>query len=118
MPINFALKELKDWKPGENGVIFNDDVDFAFSQYCRYPEAKHAFVYMNSFSLFEKEKENLLNIKRMLNYKITPLPDYYEFWVNQMKPSDRLVTSAKINGLENIEWLQCGRKYWIGRLKN
>ena len=53
----------------------------------------------------------------MLKYEKTPLPDYYEEWIEQMQPADRLITSEKINGLENIEWLQCGQKRWIGRKK-
>ena len=53
----------------------------------------------------------------MIKDKKIPLPDYYEEWVEQMRPQDRLITSEKINGLDNIEWLQCGRKLWIGRLK-
>ena len=53
----------------------------------------------------------------MLKNKHNPIPDYYEDWVEQMTPQDRLLASQKINGLENIQWLQCGRKMWIGKLK-
>ena len=68
--------------------------------------------------MFENERENILNINRMIKKKEIPLPDFYENWVEQMTPKDRLIASKKINGLENIEWLQCGRVLWVGRLKN
>ncbi len=117
MPIDFSMKELKNWAPEPGGIIYNDDIDFAFSQYYYNPDANYSYIYLNSFSLFKNEKSNLLDIKRMLKYEKTPLPDYYEEWVEQMQPADRLITSEKINGLENIEWLQCGQKRWIGRKK-
>ena len=117
MPINFSLKELDGWKPEPGGVIFNDNIDFAISQYYSKPDANYSFSYLNNFSLFEKERENILNIKRMINNKKIPLPDFYEEWVEQMSHKDRLIASKRINGLENIEWLKCGRKLWLGRLK-
>ncbi len=117
MPIDFSMNELKDWAPEPGGIIYNDDAEFAISQYYFNPDANYSYIYFNSFSLFKWEKANILNIKRMLNNKVMPLPDYYEDWVEQMKPADRLITSVKIKGLEKIEWLQCGRKRWIGRKK-
>ena len=116
-PIDFSLKELREWAPGYGGIIYNDNVDFAFSQFYENPDANYSFIFFNTFSMFEKEKENLLNIKRFIEKDETPLPEYYEDWVEQMKPIDRLITTKRINGLENIDWLQCGRKLWIGRLK-
>ncbi len=118
MPIDFNRTELVDWVPESGGIFFNDNVDFVFSQYYWNPNVKYSYFYPNSFLISEKEKENILNIKRMIDNKETPLPDYYREWVDQMRPIDRLITSKKINGLEKIEWLQCGRKIWIGRLKN
>ena len=118
MPVDFSLKELKEWAPEPGGIIYNDNLDFAVSQYYSKPNAEYSYVYLNNFSLFEKERENILNIKRMLRNNQTPLPDFYENWVEQMTPKDRLIASKKINGLENIEWLQCGRVLWLGRLKN
>ena len=117
MPIDFSMTELKTWKPEPGGMIYSDDINFTFSQYYFNPDANYSYVNINSFSLFEKEKENLLKIDSMLYEKKIPLPDYYEDWVEQMKPADRLVTSEKINGLDNIEWIQCGHKRWIGKLK-
>ena len=117
MPIDFSMKELREWAPKPGGIIYNDDIDFAVAQYCFNPDANYYYIFFNSFSLFKQERTNILNIKRMLKNKVIPLPDYYEDWVEQMKPADRLVTSEKINGLENIEWLQCGHKRWIGRKK-
>ena len=117
MPIDFSMKELAEWAPKPGGIIFNDSLEFAFSQYYNAPNSNYSLLYLNNFSLFEKERENILNIKRMILKQQTPLPDFYEEWVEQMTPKDRLITSKRINGLENIEWLQCGRKWWVGRLK-
>ena len=117
-PIDFSLKELSEWKPEIGGIIYNEKADFAYAQYYHFPNAYYTYVNLNSFSLFEKEREQLLDINKMLKYKKKPLPDYYENWVEQMTVRDRLVTSEKINGLDNIEWLQCGQKLWIGKLKN
>ena len=117
MPVDFSLKELKEWAPEPGGIIFNDNLDFAIAQYYANPKAKYSYLYLNNFSLFEKERENILEIQRMIKNKQIPLPDYYEDWVEQMTPQDRLLASQKINGLENIQWLQCGRKMWIGKLK-
>ena len=117
MPVDFSLKELKGWAPEPGGIIYNDSLDFAVSQYYAKPNAEYSYIYMNNFSLFEKERENILNIKNIINKNKTPIPDFYESWVDQMTPKDRLVASKKINGLENIEWLQCGRVLWLGRLK-
>lgn len=116
-PIDFSIKELAGWAPGKGGIVYNDNANFAFTQYYFNPDSNYSFFYLNSFNLFKEEKENILKIKAMLARKKTPTPDYYELWVNQMKQEDRLLTSAKINGLENIEWLQCRRNTWIGRLK-
>ncbi|MBP5469761.1 MAG: hypothetical protein J6Z11_11020, partial [Candidatus Riflebacteria bacterium] len=116
-PLDFSMKELKTWKPEPGGIIYCDDADFTFSQYYFNPDANYSYISLNSFSLFEKEKENLLNMKSMLLKKRIPLPDYYEDWVEQMNTADRLVTSEKINGLDNIEWMQCGHKRWIGKKK-
>ena len=118
MPVDFSLKELKEWAPQPGGVIYNDSLDFAISQYYSAPNAEYSYIYLNNFSLFENERENILNINRMIKKKEIPLPDFYENWVEQMTPKDRLIASKKINGLENIEWLQCGRVLWVGRLKN
>ena len=32
-----------------------------------------------------------------------------------MEPGDRLITSAKINGIENMDWLKIGQTLWLGR---
>ncbi len=117
-PIDFSLKGLEDWKPDDGCTLYNDRADFAFVQYYNYPDADYSYINLNSFSLFEKEKENIINIKKELENNKKPLPDCYEYWVEQMTSGDRLVTSVKINGLDNIEWLQCGQKLWLGRLKN
>ncbi|MBQ3644778.1 MAG: hypothetical protein II961_09295 [Candidatus Riflebacteria bacterium] len=116
-PVDFSCKELQSWAPEADGIIYNDNLNFAISQYYQNPDSKISYIYLNNFSLFKKEKENILNIQKMIKDKKIPLPDYYEEWVEQMRPQDRLITSEKINGLDNIEWLQCGRKLWIGRLK-
>ncbi len=118
MPVNFSLKELKGWAPEPGGIIYNDSLNFAISQYYSQPNAEYSYIYLNNFSLFENERENIININRMLKKKKTPLPDFYENWVDQMTSKDRLITSKKINGLDNIEWLRCGRVLWLGKLKN
>ena len=115
MPLDFSMKELKTWKPEPGGKIYCDDVDFTLSQYFFNPDSNYTYVNINSFALFEKEKENILKINRMLYNKKIPLPDYYEDWVEQMSFADRLITSKKINGLDNIEWMWCGYNRWIGK---
>lgn len=116
-PVDFGMEALKDWAPGESGIIYNDNQDFAFAQYYAEASSKKQYYFFNGFTIPSAERNNIIKIQSMLRQKKTPLPDYYETWVEQMSPSDRLMTSAKINGLENLDWLQLGRFKWIAKLK-
>lgn len=112
-PVDFTMGALEDWAPGEGGIIYNDTPTFAIRQLqLSYNDVCHLYGYC---SLIPEERENVLRMQLALKHNQRPLPEYYEPWVEAMRPQDRLVASEKINGLENIAWLQIGRKAWIGK---
>ena len=115
MPIDFSMEELKDWAPEPGKVFYNDNTSFAFSQYYANPKANYYYKLIDTNRLFSPEIHNLLNIQTMLRHKQNPLPEYYQHWVEEMEPGDRLITSAKINGIENMDWLKIGQTLWLGR---
>lgn len=115
MPVDFSMKELKGWAPKPGGILYNDDTSFAINQYYANPNANYHYKFIDTNRLFSTEAENILNIQKMLRRHQTPLPEYYNNWVENMNPGDRLITSAKINGIENMDWLRIGQKLWLGK---
>lgn len=115
MPVDFSMKELKGWAPEPGGILYNDDTSFAINQYYANPNANYHYKFIDTNRLFSTEAENILNIQKMLRRHQTPLPEYYNNWVENMNLGDRLITSAKINGIENMDWLRIGQKLWLGK---
>ena len=115
-PIDFSLAELKAWAPQEGSILYSDDPAFAISQHYYRPKADYIYYHIDNNKIPLEEKKNLIKIQSALRNRKTPLPEYYDLILEKMKPGDRLITSAKINGIENVDWLKLN-KYWIARPK-
>jgi hypothetical protein len=109
-----ARPDLRDWLPGEGGILYAPDMSVFFDTYYRLPHAR--WRYMVGFEPAMMPPEDVATYHRIL---LDPYnPDSFKPWVDKMRPQDRLLltaTRSPANVVPGLEWVWFQRTTWVGR---
>ena len=107
---------LAGWLPGDNGIIYSDDVRVFYRTFFKNPKA--GWRYMPGYEVSFMPPEDLRTFRRIQR-------DYdnmrsFDPWVRKMRPEDRLILYRRKppgDFFPQLEWLWATSDLWIGRLR-
>ncbi len=106
---------LAGWLPDAGGIFYESDLEFFYHTFFRNPAAP--WKYSAGFEPAFMPREDLETYMAILSNGGSP--DAYRPWIKKMRPSDRLVLSARgdpTSFLPELEWKYGVGSYWLGRL--
>jgi hypothetical protein len=111
--VQFDDPQLHGWEPGEDGIIYSDNMTAFYAHYYAYPNAK--WKYAIGYEPVLMPEENLVVYRDILFHNRRD--HSFEPWIKKMRPQDRIFTSKILNGYKDIEWIRGSLHFMIGRLK-
>jgi hypothetical protein len=110
--------DLKEWLPGNNGIIYSADMRVFNETFFKNPTAPWRYILGFESGLMPPED---LAVVRKVQWNFGDVRAY-EPWIEKMRPEDRLVLRASWlrNGgppnLPQLEWKYAVSDIWVGKL--
>lgn len=110
--LDYKDPQLAGWFPDGDGIFYCAQMEFFYSTFYKNPTGQ--WRYILGFEPALMPPDDLLTYRRIqFNRSVAQA---YEPWVDKMTSKDRLVVqSAARPVMKNLEWINAGDSWWIGR---
>ena len=110
------LDKLKPWLPGDDGIIYSNDMHVFYIFFYMFPKAPWQYALGFEHTMMAKEDLEIFN-----NLRKQPIFSNLQPWVDKMTLDDRMILitdkdPSRSNPLPGIEWIKLPNDYWIGRI--
>lgn len=113
--VDFSRKEFSDFKPSDNGIIYNDSMRHFYHQYFTDPKAKYKYILGFEPAIMPDDDKKTF---REITYSDFHFKAY-EPWINKLTEKDRIFASVDLSSnYPQLDWIKVSKNLYIGKIKD